>query len=72
MMIFTGVLLVGPVFGQILSSIINSYADWRWTYYTLIIWFFVMSVLLWLVVFETSAKHVLRNKAKRCVIVSKS
>ncbi|KIE03605.1 major facilitator superfamily transporter, partial [Metarhizium majus ARSEF 297] len=56
---------VGPSLGPLLGGFINYNADWRWTYYVLLIW----SGLVWgAVVFfvpETYHPILLRNKAKK-------
>lgn len=35
--------------GPVLSGFINQNADWRWTFYTLLIWIFFQTVAIFLV-----------------------
>lgn len=65
MIIFTTVMLMGPVIGAILSAAINVNANWRWTYITVLIWAFIMTMLVYFLVPETSAAQLLTDKAKR-------
>jgi len=39
---------LGPVLGPLLGGFINQYADWRWTYYVIIIWSAVELAALYL------------------------
>lgn len=57
---------IGPCLGPVLGGFINSYAYWRWTYYTILIW---SSCLLLPIVFfapETYQPILLRAKAEKC------
>jgi multidrug resistance protein len=46
MAVFSVSPFIGPSLGPLVGGFINYYADWRWTYYVLIIW----SVPVWLAV----------------------
>ncbi|EME89508.1 uncharacterized protein MYCFIDRAFT_185788 [Pseudocercospora fijiensis CIRAD86] len=61
MMVYTASPFVGPELGD--SGFINQYADWRWTFYVLIIWAGVQWLLLVVFVPETYAPVLLRRKA---------
>jgi MFS family permease len=65
MMVFTAAPFIGPVLGPLVGGFINQYTHWRWTYYVLIIWSFVLWVLLILFVPETYHPVLLRNKARK-------
>ncbi|ERS99880.1 hypothetical protein HMPREF1624_03247 [Sporothrix schenckii ATCC 58251] len=56
---------IGPSIGPLVGGFINSYTDWRWTHYVLIIWGFCLLVALFVFVPETYHPVVLRNKARR-------
>ncbi|KAF8311215.1 MFS general substrate transporter [Clavulina sp. PMI_390] len=55
---------IGPVVGPIISGFINNSTDWRWTYYTLLIWSFVQTVAIHFVP-ETYAPTLTNRKAER-------
>lgn len=55
------VISIGPIVG----GFINQYANWRWSYYVLIIWSSVMLVCMIFLVPETYMPVVLRNKARK-------
>ncbi|KAE9405828.1 MFS general substrate transporter [Gymnopus androsaceus JB14] len=55
---------IGPIFGP-LSHFINQNLNWRWTYYILIIWIFVQTILLWICVPETYVPVLCKWKAAR-------
>ncbi|OBT66962.1 hypothetical protein VE03_04212 [Pseudogymnoascus sp. 23342-1-I1] len=65
MMVFTASPFIGPVLGPLLGGFINQYTHWRWTYYVLLIWNFVLWVLIFLFVPETYHPVLLRNKARK-------
>ncbi|OBT97453.1 hypothetical protein VE01_04366 [Pseudogymnoascus verrucosus] len=65
MMIFTASPFIGPVLGPLIGGFVNQYTHWRWTYYVLIIWSFVLWVLLIFFVPETYHPVLLRNKARQ-------
>lgn len=45
MMLFTLSPFLGPVLGPLLGGFINSYVSWRWTFYVMLIWSGVLSVV---------------------------
>lgn len=49
MAVYTISPFLGPVLGPLISGFINQNTNWRWTYYTQIIWTFVELVALVLV-----------------------
>jgi multidrug resistance protein len=53
MAIFSIAPFIGPALGPLVGGFINEYANWRWTYYVLIIWSFVLYMMLIFVVPET-------------------
>ncbi|KAL2756025.1 hypothetical protein ACRALDRAFT_1042925 [Sodiomyces alcalophilus JCM 7366] len=55
----------GPALGPTIGGFINYFTHWRWTYYVLIIWDFVMLVAIACLVPETYHPVVLRNKARK-------
>ncbi|KAK1579773.1 major facilitator superfamily transporter [Colletotrichum navitas] len=56
---------IGPCIGPLIGGFINYNADWRWTYYVLIIWAFALLVAILVFVPETYHPVVLRNKARK-------
>ena len=67
-MIWSAMPFFGPIVGPIIGGFINQNANWRWTYYTMIIWSGSMAVLLLLFVPETYEPVLLRMRATRYVI----
>ncbi|EOO01803.1 putative fluconazole resistance protein 1 protein [Phaeoacremonium minimum UCRPA7] len=65
MTVFTIAPFVGPSIGPLIGGLINTYTDWRWTHYVLIIWSFFLWLALFFCVPETYHPVVLRNKARR-------
>jgi MFS family permease len=63
MMIFSAAPFIGPVLGPLVSGFINQNTYWRWTYYVVLIWAFVMLVLLLVFVPETYDPELLRRRA---------
>lgn len=57
--------LPGPTLGPALGGFINEYADWRWSFYTLIIWSAVNVILLALLVPETYAPKLMKDEAAK-------
>jgi multidrug resistance protein len=64
MMIFTVSPFIGPSIGPLIGGFINQYADWRWTFYVMIIWSAAMLASILLFVPETYHPVLLRNKAR--------
>lgn len=44
---------LGPTTGPVMGGFINYYTSWRWTYYVLLIWAFVLFLLIIFLVPET-------------------
>ncbi|KAK5553510.1 hypothetical protein LTR46_008485 [Exophiala xenobiotica] len=63
MMIFSAAPFLGPAAGPIIGGFINQFADWRWTFYTLLIWSGCLTAAVILVVPETYPKVLLKRKA---------
>ncbi|GAB1193449.1 hypothetical protein APSETT444_002665 [Aspergillus pseudonomiae] len=55
---------IGPSLGPVLGGFINSYLDWRWTYYIMIIWSAVLLICMIFFVPETYHPILLRAKAR--------
>lgn len=55
---------IGPSMGPLLGGFINYYTHWRWTYYTMLIWSFVLYVLIIFLAPETYHPIKLREKAR--------
>jgi MFS family permease len=64
MMVYTASPFVGPELGPAIGGFINQFADWRWSYYVLMIWVGVQLALIVLLVPETYHPVLLRNKAR--------
>jgi multidrug resistance protein len=56
MTVFSLAPFVGPSLGPLIGGFINYYADWRWTYYVLIIWAFGLFIAIIFFVPETYRK----------------
>lgn len=56
MALFSIAPFIGPSLGPLIGGFINYYVDWRWTYYVLLIWAFVMWVAIVMLVPETYRK----------------
>ncbi|KAK2061293.1 major facilitator superfamily transporter [Colletotrichum caudatum] len=56
---------IGPCIGPLMGGFINYHANWRWTYYVMIIWAFVLLISIVVFVPETYHPIVLRNKARK-------
>ena len=64
MMVYTASPFIGPGIGPILGGFINYNVNWRWSYYTLLIWSGVMTVAIAVLVPETYHPVLLRRKAQ--------
>ncbi|GAA5967258.1 hypothetical protein JCM8115_005444 [Rhodotorula mucilaginosa] len=63
--VYTAGPFLGPVSGPLISGFINQNTNWRWTWYTLIIWAAVEYVLLITLVPETYLPALLMRRAKK-------
>ncbi|KAJ3747863.1 major facilitator superfamily domain-containing protein [Lentinula detonsa] len=65
MAVYTISPFIGPVVGPLLSGFINQNTNWRWTYYTLIIWTFTQTFALFVFIPETYVPVLRKRKAVR-------
>ncbi|RDW85507.1 MFS general substrate transporter-40 [Coleophoma crateriformis] len=65
MLIYTASPFVGPSFGPLIGGFINQYANWRWTFYVLMIWAAANLAMIVFLVPETYHPVLLRNKARK-------
>ncbi|KAH9853814.1 MFS transporter [Lenzites betulinus] len=65
MAVYTISPFIGPVIGPLIGGFIVQNTDWRWCYRVLLIWQFVQTILLFVVVPETYAPVILKVKAKK-------
>ncbi|TID20739.1 MFS general substrate transporter [Venturia nashicola] len=65
MMVYTASPFIGPEVGPLLGGFINQYTNWRWSFYTLLIWAAVQLALIFFFVPETYHPVLLRNKARK-------
>ncbi|KAJ0160849.1 putative drug/proton antiporter YHK8 [Colletotrichum tanaceti] len=56
---------IGPCIGPLIGGFVNYNANWRWTYYVMIIWAFALLVAIGIFVPETYHPIVLRSKARK-------
>ena len=56
---------MGPEFGPVIGGFINYYANWRWTFYAMIICAFFLWLMITIFVPETYHPVLLRNEARR-------
>lgn len=56
MTLFTAAPFTGPSVGPLIGGFINSYADWRWTHYIMIIWAFCQFMAVVFLIPETYRK----------------
>ena len=64
MAIFSVSPFVGPSLGPLIGGFINYYTSWRWTYYVLIVWAFILLVAIVFLVPETYRKPQLRAHSR--------
>ena len=65
MLIFTASPFMGPILGPIVGGFINSFANWRWSFWTLLIWAVVQMFMVTLLVPETYHPVLLKRKAEK-------
>ncbi|QDS71980.1 hypothetical protein FKW77_001423 [Venturia effusa] len=65
MMVYTASPFIGPEVGPLIGGFINQYSNWRWSFYTLLIWTAVQVALIFFFVPETYHPVLLRNKARK-------
>ncbi|PYI28593.1 MFS general substrate transporter [Aspergillus indologenus CBS 114.80] len=65
MLVYTASPFTGSSFGPMLGGLINSFASWRWSFYTLLIWSSIQCLLVLCFVPETYHPVLLRSKARR-------
>uniref|UniRef100_A0A8H7NQ59 Major facilitator superfamily (MFS) profile domain-containing protein n=1 Tax=Bionectria ochroleuca TaxID=29856 RepID=A0A8H7NQ59_BIOOC len=65
MLMFSLAPFVGPAIGPVMGGFINYFTDWRWTYYVLLIWAFVIWLCIIFLVPETHHSLILKRKAIR-------
>jgi len=65
MMIYSTAPFLGPGIGPVVGGFINYHIGWRWTYYVTLMWAGIMVVAIGVLVPETYAPVVLRNKARK-------
>ncbi|EPQ55542.1 MFS general substrate transporter [Gloeophyllum trabeum ATCC 11539] len=65
MAVYTMSPFIGPVLGPLVSGFINQNVNWRWTYRVLIMWIFVQTFALYILVPETYEPVLTKRKAAR-------
>ncbi|KAJ5934526.1 hypothetical protein N7466_004073 [Penicillium verhagenii] len=65
MMVYTASPFIGPEVGPLVGGFINEFANWRWTFYVLLIWTAVLLVSMIFLVPETYHPVLLRHKAQK-------
>ncbi|KAI9732784.1 MAG: hypothetical protein M1834_003722 [Cirrosporium novae-zelandiae] len=65
MMIYSGSPFLGPEIGPIIAGFINTFIDWRWTFYVQLIWAGTMLCSIILFVPETYHPVLLRRRAQK-------
>jgi MFS family permease len=64
MMVYTASPFIGPEVGPLVGGFINQFANWRWSFWTLMIWSGVQLALITIFIPETYHPVLLRNKAR--------
>lgn len=64
MMVYTASPFLGPEVGPVIGGFINQFANWRWSFWVLVIWAGIEWVLIIAFVPETYAPVLLRRKAR--------
>ncbi|KAJ8101620.1 major facilitator superfamily domain-containing protein [Lipomyces tetrasporus] len=65
MMVYSASPFIGPVLGPAVGGFINQFTNWRWTFYTLMIWSGILLTSFIFTVPETYHPVLLRKKAVR-------
>ncbi|OOF97594.1 hypothetical protein ASPCADRAFT_166594 [Aspergillus carbonarius ITEM 5010] len=65
MLVYTASPFTGASLGPVLGGLINSWASWRWSFYFLLIWSSLQSILVMIFVPETYHPVLLRNRARK-------
>ncbi|KAH6678831.1 major facilitator superfamily transporter [Plectosphaerella plurivora] len=65
MLLYSLAPFIGPAVGPAVGGFINYNANWRWTYYVLLIWTFIQMLMIVFFVPETYHPIILRDKAKK-------
>ncbi|CAG8978441.1 hypothetical protein HYALB_00012608 [Hymenoscyphus albidus] len=65
MMVYTASPFVGPSIGPLVGGFINQYANWRWTFYVLLMWSGANLGMIAFFVPETYHPVLLRSKARK-------
>ncbi|KAF9876270.1 bicyclomycin resistance [Colletotrichum karsti] len=65
MLMYSMAPFIGPCIGPLIGGFINFNANWRWTYYVMLMWSFVLLVAIVVLVPETYHPIVLRTKARK-------
>ncbi|KAL3486498.1 major facilitator superfamily domain-containing protein [Aspergillus germanicus] len=65
MLVYTASPFTGASLGPVLGGLINSWASWRWSFYFLLIWASLQSILVMLFGPETYHPVLLRNRARK-------
>jgi MFS family permease len=63
MALYSACPFLGPILGPLIASFINQSLNWRWTWYISTIWNFIELALIYLLVPETFAPRMLKDKA---------
>ncbi|KZT61433.1 MFS general substrate transporter [Calocera cornea HHB12733] len=65
MAVYTASPFLGPVVGPLVAGFINQNTNWRWTYYVILIWIVVQTVMMIVLVPETYKPVLLKRKAQK-------